>query len=190
MWQRELTPGGADVIGSMGNTYQIHEWTKRTGEKALWNPYQFSGTPIYHRQSKSLLNILIEKISVHRGKHFIIYIVLGMSGIYLLLMFWKIPVFGVVLGALAFSFIPKYQIIFYEGHFQHYRALLLGPWVVFSFLYLWEKKTFGGLVFFTLSLSQFVGTLHYQIVFYYFLLCVFLFIGLLLNGKMAEKAGI
>ena len=176
MWGKDLTPGGVDVISGIGKTHQISEWGKKTGEKALWNPYQFSGEPIYHRLSKSLSSKLIEALAKTRGKHFFIYIVLGMSGMYLLLVSWHIPIFGLVFGSLAFSFIPRYHVLFQVGHFQHFRTLMLMPFVIFGFEYLWNKTDLTRLFIFFLALSQLIGAMHYQIIYYVFLLLGFLIV--------------
>ena len=44
-----LSPQGVDVVGSLGAKHQIKEYVKETGDRALWNPYLFSGMPEYHR---------------------------------------------------------------------------------------------------------------------------------------------
>lgn len=43
------SPMGADVVGSIGKTNQCTEFYESTGVLPLWNPYIFSGTPIYYR---------------------------------------------------------------------------------------------------------------------------------------------
>ncbi len=59
-----LTPQGVDVVASLGSSNQIKQYEQETGEKALWNPYQFSGMPRYHRHGPvafsvdSILNVL------------------------------------------------------------------------------------------------------------------------------------
>ena len=45
-----LSPQGVDAVGTLGQTHQILEYTKDTGEAALWNPYIFCGMPQYHLQ--------------------------------------------------------------------------------------------------------------------------------------------
>lgn len=40
---------GRDDIESVGKMNQCWEFHKRTGEIPLWNPYIFSGTPLYYR---------------------------------------------------------------------------------------------------------------------------------------------
>ena len=44
-----LTPQGVDVLASIGTNHQIKLWQQESGEKALWNPYVFSGMPRYQR---------------------------------------------------------------------------------------------------------------------------------------------
>ena len=77
-----LSPTGADVIGSIGKLHQIKEFEKETGEKALWNPYVFSGMPIYHRTGSqhidiySFLNLLYDYTTNGR-RVFIYYFILN-----------------------------------------------------------------------------------------------------------------
>jgi len=40
---------GSDVVSGIGKTHKIKEFEKKTGEKPLWNPYMFTGMPIYQR---------------------------------------------------------------------------------------------------------------------------------------------
>lgn len=54
-----LVPEGGDVIGSIGRYHQINEWEKKTGEKALWNPYAFSGMPRYMNIADSFFDLLM-----------------------------------------------------------------------------------------------------------------------------------
>ena len=78
-----LTPQGVDVVASLGSSHQIKEYEKETGEKALWNPYQFSGMPRYHRHGP--VTFSVDTILGTLGKLFnniFIYYVFGALGMY------------------------------------------------------------------------------------------------------------
>ena len=52
-----LSPQGVDVLASVGATNQINEYSEESGEKALWNPYIFSGMPRYQRMSPVTISV-------------------------------------------------------------------------------------------------------------------------------------
>ena len=96
-----LAPGGTDVVGSMGSIHQVHEWQNQSGEKALWNPWVFSGMPKHHRTLSDIENILFKPTA---WNSFVFYM-LGAIGMFFLAIFWGIPVWGAVLASLAFVFL-------------------------------------------------------------------------------------
>ena len=85
-----LSPQGVDVIAAKGKSHQILEYNKNHDERALWNPYIFSGMPEYHNfgpVAYSIDNFLVS-LSKFFSSPFLYYLV-GALGMYLLLRYLK-----------------------------------------------------------------------------------------------------
>jgi hypothetical protein len=171
-----LSPTGTDVIGGIGKTHQINEFYEETGERALWNPYVFSGMPVYHRMSSKQFTIanIIGSFSNTSGRTAFFYYVIGALGMFFLTQFWGIPVWGSILASLAFVFMPHYEVLVQAGHYQKFRSIMIFPWVIFSFVYLLRKSNLWSLVFFTVAFSTQLRAKHYQIIFYVVLIMAFI----------------
>ena len=188
-------PTGSDVVGSKGNTNLVKEYEEETGETVLWNPSLFSGMPMYNRISP--VTIHIDSLIGLLGKiiyHFFWYFLLGGLGLFLFLRQIKIPWYLAIIVAVAFVALPDWQAMLGNGHFSKVRAIMVLPWLLFTFDYFVEKKSWLSVGMFALAFSWLVRTHHYQIVFYGILLLLFLylytFIKLLLDKKYREFAGL
>ncbi|MBN2029050.1 YfhO family protein [bacterium] len=171
-----LSPTGSDVIGGMGKTHQINEYYKETGEKALWNPYIFSGMPQYYRSSSN--EIALDKIIAlfygsNNGVMGLIYYFIGALGMLLLMRYWGVPLWGACLAAVAFIFTPQFEVWFQAGHFQKFRPIMWIPWVILTFDYFLKKGNLLSTTLFIIIFSTQIRTKHYQIIFYTFLFMLF-----------------
>jgi hypothetical protein len=167
-----LSPTGSDVIGSIGKMHQLNEDDVKTKEKSLWNPYLFSGMPVYHRHVSHQLSIdtAIQLLSDTKGRNVFIFYLIGAFGMFFLTRFLGIPIWGSLIASLAFVFIPNYQVLVQVGHFQQFRPIMIMPWVIWGFLAVLKKVDFWSVVLFLISLALQIRTKHYQIVFYTFLI--------------------
>ncbi|MBI9073598.1 MAG: YfhO family protein [Melioribacteraceae bacterium] len=172
-----LEPIGTDSIGSKGSTNLYTQWQSETGEKALWNNNIFGGMPIYPRIAPQSLHLdtLISKLGGIVYWAFW-YMLAGVLGIYFLLIYKKIPWYLAVISAIAFSLLPDWQALIGDGHYAKFRAMMIFPWLILSFNYFFDKKTWLGVGFFGLIFSWLVRTQHFQVVFYGILILLFLFI--------------
>jgi len=172
-----LRPIGVDSIASSGSTNLYLEWQKDTGESALWNPNIFGGMPIYPRKTPRLLHI--DTLIGYLGKisySFFWYFFAGALGMFFLLRYKKIPWYLSVIVAVGFVLLPHLQALLQVGHNTKLRAFMIVPWLILSFSYFFDKKTWYGMAFFAFIFSWIVRTQHFQIIFYAVMLLFFLFI--------------
>lgn len=188
-------PAGSDVIGSKGNTNLYLKYEELTGETVFWNPSLFGGMPMYNRISPTSIHIdsLIALLS-NILKHFFWYFLLGGIGLFLFLRQIKIPWYASAVVAAAFIMLPDWQALLGHGHFSKLRAIMVLPWVLFTFDYFLEKKSWFSIGLFALAFSWLVRTHHYQIVFYGIIILVFLYaypiVRLLIDKKYKEFSGV
>ena len=190
-----LSPQGVDVVASLASSHQIKEFEKKTGEEALWNPYKFSGMPTYHRRGPvafSIDNILNELGNI--SNNIFIWYLFGAIGMYFFFRYLKFTPLISLLGVLTFILIPHFKSLYLEGHYAKVRAIMVLPWIVFTFMFFLDKKSILGAALFALAFGLQIRTQHYQIVFYtgllIFAIGVYPFLKLLLDKdyKLFGKA--
>ena len=186
-----VQPLGSDYLSIIGQTHVWHEWQEKTGEQVLWNPNIFAGEPIYERITPKI--VLLDTAISYLGKLFywvFWYMLLGGLGIYALLRYKKIPWYFAVTVAVVFILLPDWQALIGTGHNSKLRAIMILPWFVLSFAYMFDKKNLLGAGLFAFAFAMFNRTHHFQIVFYGILLLVFLYtyptIKLLIDKKYKE----
>ena len=98
-----LSPIGTDIIGGKGGTHQIEQFEKETGTPALWNPYVFSGMPVYYRlrlKGPFLQEIIYWFANTDKkGLNAVINYCIGGIGMFLLIQYLGVPIWGSVLAA-------------------------------------------------------------------------------------------
>lgn len=162
-----LTPQGVDVVASLASSHQIKQYEEKSGERALWNPYKFSGMPTYHRHGPVAFSV--DTILGALGKisnNMFIYYLFGVLGMYVFFRYLKFTPLVSLVGALAFILIPHFKSLYLEGHYAKVRAIMVIPWIVCAFMYFLDKKTILGAALFALAFGLQIRTQHYQIVFY------------------------
>jgi len=162
-----LSPQGVDVLASIGQKNQISEYYKETGERALWNPYIFSGMPTYQRMEPVAPSIdtLIRKLSPIFNNIFLHYLIAAL-GMYLLLRYSGMSPLISFIATAGFVLIPHYKSLWLEGHYTKFRALMMIPWVVLAFRYFDLKRNIFAAAIFALAFGLQIRTQHYQIIFY------------------------
>ena len=162
-----LSPQGVDVVGSLGATHQITEYYKETGERALWNPYLFSGMPQYHRIGPIVLSIdtLLNYLARFFSSVFIYYLFAAI-GSYLLFRYLKMSPLISFIATIMFLLMPHYKSLYTEGHMSKFRALMILPWVLLTLLYFLDKRSILTASLFAIIFGAQIRTQHYQIVFY------------------------
>jgi hypothetical protein len=172
-----LRPTGSDVVASKGETKLYLDWQNSTGEKALWNPNIFGGMPIYARIIPQIIHFdtLINFLNSFVYWAFL-YFFVGAIGLFFLLVYKKIPWYVGVIISIAFILLPDWQALLGDGHYTKLRAIMVLPWVVLTFSYFFERKSWFSAVLFGFIYSWMFRTQHFQIVFYSILMLAFLYI--------------
>ena len=167
---------GTDVVGSKGDVHLYKQYQENTGETVLWNPSLFGGMPIYLRLSPESLHIdtLIDLLD-DLVYNFFWYFLLGGLGLYLLLRQKKIPWYLALIPVVMFVMLPDWQAMLVNGHFSKLRAIMVFPWLILTFDYFMEKRSWLSAGLFALAFSWMVRTHHYQIVAYGIFALVFLY---------------
>ena len=189
-----LSPIGTDIIGGKGGTHQIEQFEKETGTPALWNPYVFSGMPVYYRlrlKGPFLQEIIYWFANTDKkGLNAVINYCIGGIGMFLLIQYLGVPIWGSVLAALAFVLMPHFEVLIQAGHFNKFRAIMLIPWVYYGFLRFFKTGTLLNFLLCTLFISIQLHTLHYQIIFYTFLLMLFTGVYFIIHAVRNRTLGI
>ncbi len=171
-----LAPVGEDTVAASGKSHLYLSLEKIENEKALWNPAIFGGMPIYHRITPFLIQVdsLISVLSKFSYWSFW-YLFIGGIGIFVLLIYKKIPWYLALLPAIVFVLLPDWQALIGSGHNAKLRAIMVFPWLLVSFNYFFDKKSWVGTGLFALAFAWMVRTQHIQIIFYGILILLFLF---------------
>jgi len=173
---RGLRPMGVDISASKGSTNLYLEYHEKSGERVLWNPNIFAGMPVYPRITPSIIHL--DTLINYLGKAvygFFWYYLAGALGMYLLLRYKKQPWYISLIAAAAFILLPHWLALLEVGHFTKLRAFMIVPWVVLSFHYLVDKRSWLGVGLFAAAFSWITRTQHMQVVFYGILMLLFLF---------------
>ena len=162
-----LSPQGVDVVGSLGATHQITDYYKESGDFALWNPYLFSGMPQYHRIGPVTFSIdtILNFLARYFSGVFIFYLFAAI-GSYLLFRYLKMSPIISFIATIIFILMPHYKSLYTEGHMAKFRALMILPWVLLTFLYFLDKRSLFTAALFAIIFGAQIRTQHYQIVFY------------------------
>ena len=194
-------PSGVDVSASKGSANLYIKFQEESGEKVLWNPNIFAGMPVYPRISPNIIHVdnLIGVLGKVIYSYFWYYL-LGALGIFFLLRYKKLPWYIALIPAVAYMLLPHWMALMHVGHFAKLRAFMILPWVILSFNYLVDKRSWLAVGLFTAAFSWIMRTQHVQVTFYSILLLLFLFlvpvIRLLINkewkafGDLAAKIAV
>ncbi|TFG96210.1 MAG: hypothetical protein E4H13_12435, partial [Calditrichales bacterium] len=162
-----LSPQGVDVVGSKGASHQTTEFAKKSGGDVLWNPYIFSGMPLYHR--KGPVTFSVDTILLFLSRFFstvYIFYLFGAIGSYLLFRYLKMTPLVSFIATIIFILMPHYKSLYTEGHFAKFRALMFLPWILLSFKYFLDRRSLLAAAMFAIAFGAQIRTQHYQIVFY------------------------
>jgi hypothetical protein len=172
-----LRPAGVDISASKGSTNLIQEYQKESGERALWNPNIFAGMPVYPRITPKIAHVdtLLSFMSKILYTYFWYYLI-GALGIFFLLKYKKLPWYIALIPALAYMLLPHWMALLHVGHFAKLRAFMIMPWMILSFNYLLDKRSWLSTGLFALVFSWIVRTQHMQVTFYGILILLFLYL--------------
>ncbi len=170
-------PTGVDISASKGSTNLYIEYQKESGEKVLWNPNVFAGMPIYPRITPTIIHAdsLISFLGKIIYSYFWYYLV-GALGVFFILRYKKLPWYIALIPAIAYMLLPHWMALLHVGHFAKLRAFMIMPWMILSFNYLVNKRSWLAVGLFAAVFSWMVRTQHVQVTFYGILILLFLYL--------------
>lgn len=173
-----------DVKQYQGASKEIRDYYNNEGESSTWTGSMFSGMPSYQIAvfggSINFLDYLEMPVKAIGGSN-AGAVFMGMLMAYILFCVLGVKPSVAVLGAIAYS-LSSYNIIIIEaGHVTKAWALAYLPLVVAGMMVMFKRKYLLGGILFALGLALQIKSNHLQITFYTGLLCLFLYIGLVIE---------
>lgn len=170
-------PTGVDVSASKGSTNLYVEYQEKSGEKVLWNPNIFAGMPVYPRITPKIAHVdsFISMLSKVIYSYFWYYLI-GALGVFFLLKYKKLPWYIALIPAIAYMLLPHWMALLHVGHFAKLRAFMIMPWLILSFNFLVNKRSWLSVGLFAAAFSWIMRTQHVQVAFYGILILLFLFL--------------
>lgn len=163
-----------DILQWEGGAKEILDYRKATGEEALWTNRLFGGMPAYlvsYEIPGDITNFLIKIISLGLP-HPINSLFIGMIGMYIFLLSFKIRSEIAAVGAIAFAFNTFHLISLDAGHNAKIWAICLIP-LIFAGIHLaFERKRILGLALFAFAMMLQLKFNHLQITYYTMLMVI------------------
>lgn len=165
-----------DILQWEGGAKEILDYRKATGEEALWTNRLFGGMPAYlvsYEIPGDITNFLLKIVSLGLP-HPINSLFIGMIGMYVLLLSFKIKSEIAAVGAIAFAFNTFHLISLDAGHNAKIWAICLIPMIFTGIHLVFERKRLLGMAVFAFAMMLQLKFNHLQIT-YYTLLMVLIY---------------
>ncbi|KEO72376.1 YfhO family protein [Anditalea andensis] len=165
-----------DILQWEGSAREILDHRSTTGEEPLWTNRMFGGMPAYLISTEfpgDISNILIKVLTLGLP-HPINSLFLGMVGMYILLLSFRIRSAIAVAGAWAFAFNTFHIISLEAGHNAKIWSICLIPLILAGIHLVFTRRVLLGAAIFALALMLQLKFNHLQIT-YYTLLIVFIY---------------
>ncbi|MDL2215365.1 YfhO family protein, partial [Dysgonomonas sp. OttesenSCG-928-M03] len=175
----------SDVQQFVGMSKEISDYYHKEGQTSEWTGAVFSGMPAYqigvYGGNTNFLDYLEAPLkalgSTSAGAVFT-----GMLMAYILFCIMGLGVIPSILGAIAYS-LSSYNIIIIEaGHVTKAWVIAYMPLIVAGFVAAFRKKYILAGLLMALGLALQIKNNHLQVTYYTGILCVFLYIGLIINN--------
>ena len=139
-----LSPQGVDVVGSLVQPIKQPNIIKKPVSVLF-------GIHIYFQVCHNIIVLVrspfqIEKILYYLSRYFssvFIFYLFGAFGSYFLFRYLKMSPIISFISTIIFILMPHYKSLYTEGHMAKFRALMILPWVLFTFLYFLDKRSFS-----------------------------------------------
>ena len=167
----------SDNIQAEGNSAEIKKYDKETGDWPLWTNGVFAGMPSYqiNYKAKNLLSHVYKALLLGNGaRPPITSLLLLMSGMYLLLILigldWRMS----ICLAAGFGFTSNYMDLYQAGHSTKLIAIAYMAPALAGILLTYRGKLLlgGSMTALFMGLQLFAN--HFQISFYFFIICLFI----------------
>ncbi|MDR0733906.1 MAG: YfhO family protein [Dysgonamonadaceae bacterium] len=180
----------AHAAGMGGSQTKQYEETAKPGEFSTWSDAMFGGMPYnagYGRPTPSLpgfglIGWPIQRIgSLNAGM-----VLMGLICFYILMCVMGVNRWLAIAGAIAFAFASYNIIIIQVGHITKAYVMAYMPLTIAGMFLLFKRKRLLGSLLFLLGVALSVAGYHIQITYYLVLLCLFFYIGYVIE-KIREK---
>ncbi len=181
--------GGPDSLApaAMGQGLQVLK--AQTGEEPAWLPAIFSGMPRYHSFTSAsqlylpqVIKTAIVSIGVPGFWFFILHLMFGGVGCYLLVKYLKGSFAAGLLAGLGFMLMPYINTMLVHGHGSQMMTLAYLPWVIYAQLRLFDRTTVAGAALLALLVGLQLQRGHAQIAYYTLMLAGLLFVVQVVKG--------
>lgn len=184
---KELRQG--DQIQWKGMAQETIEYHDKSGNDVAWCGSMFSGMPGYtvsirhgYPNAINWVEAPFRAFDYHTASIILLSLVCGY--IFFCVIGCTIPIS--IFGATAFAFSSYFPIIIEAGHVTKGWVMASMPLVLAGITLVFRKQWIAGGLLFTFALTENIRHGHIQITYYLFLLCIFLYIGFLVN-KIKSK---
>ena len=173
------------------NQMEQYAETAEPGEFSVWSDAMFAGMPYgasYGNAAPDLPQYYLLERPIKSFGYFHASIVFAsLICFYLLLSIMGVHWLLAIAGAIAFA-LASYNIIIIEaGHITKAYVMAYMPLVLSGMALLFKRKWLWGAVMFMLGVTISIGNSHVQITYYLVLLCLFIYIGHLVQQLRAKQ---
>ncbi len=178
------------ATGMGGSQMKQYEETAEPGEFSVWSDAMFGGMPyvsLYGNPAPnlprySLVDELFKSLSYYDAS----MVFIGLVCFYLLMCVMGTSWWLALAGAFAFAFASYNMIVIEAGHVVKAYVIAYMPVTLAGMALLFKRKYLWGAILFLLGVALSIGNNHIQITYYLFILCLFIYIGYLVQ-KIREK---
>jgi hypothetical protein len=160
---------GGDSHEALVKTNMINQYYDQAGDVPRWNPYPEAGIPNVFFLPKPPFSpdFFLAKMGDAIGIS-IVYLLIGVIGMYFLLKYLKFGLIISIICALSFILAPYYKSLIIVGQYlpTKFEAVMIIPWIVLTFLLLLDKVKLVYACLFSFVLSVQFLTQHYQVIYY------------------------
>ncbi|MDR2691144.1 MAG: YfhO family protein [Dysgonamonadaceae bacterium] len=179
------------ATGMGGSQTKQYEETAKPGEFSTWSDAMFGGMPYnagYGNPAPRLPGIGWIGWPVQRIGFMDAGMVLtGLICFYILMCVMGVSLWAAIAGSIAFAF-ASYNIIIIEvGHVTKAYVIAYMPLTIAGMFLLFRRKRLWGSILFSLGVILSVSGYHIQITYYLVLLCLFVYIGYMIDGIRKKR---
>ena len=180
----------SDVQQYKGMSRELAQYYEKEGESSAWTGSMFSGMPAYQigiwGGAPNFLDYLEAPVKA-LGNSTAGPVFVGMLMAYILFCVMGVSIIPAILGAIAYS-LSSYNIIIIDaGHVTKAWAIAYLPLVVAGLAASFRRKYLMAGLLMALGLALQIKNNHLQVTYYTALLCVFLYVGLLINEGLKKN---
>lgn len=185
----KVLPQG-DVQQYKGMSRELAQYYEKEGQSSAWTGSMFSGMPAYQigiwGGSPNFLDYLEAPLKSLGGST-AGPVFAGMLMAYILFCIMGVGFIPAILGAIAYS-LSSYNIIIIDaGHVTKAWAIAYLPLIIAGIAACFKRQYFMAGLLMALGLALQIKNNHLQITYYTAILCIFLYIGLLINDILKKN---